>query len=202
MFNSGRGYRNQFRIIGGQWRRRRLKFPELPGIRPSPDRVRETLFNWLRDALPGARCLDLFAGSGALGLEALSRGAASVMFVDSEPRVIEALRSHLQMLHADGAELLQADALTFLRSPASAFDIVFLDPPFNSPLLAQSAAILETGSWLTRRAYVYLEYAHIAAPTLPAGWELIRESRAGRVGFGLARRTACGRLKRPLYRRR
>ena len=189
MFNSGRGYRNQFRIIGGQWRRRRLKFPELPGIRPSPDRVRETLFNWLRDALPGARCLDLFAGSGALGLEALSRGAASVMFVDSEPRVIETLRSHLQMLRAGGVELLQADALALLRGPARIFDIVFLDPPFDSPLLAPSAAALETGGWLAPRAYVYLEYPHVAAPTLPAGWELIRESRAGRVGFGLARPT-------------
>lgn len=189
MFNSGRGYRNQFRIIGGQWRRRRLKFPELPGIRPSPDRVRETLFNWLRDALPGARCLDLFAGSGALGLEALSRGAASVMFVDREPQVIETLRSHLQILHVGTGELLQADALGFLRGPARAFDIVFLDPPFDSPLLAQSTAALETAGWLAPRAYVYLEYPHGVAPRLPAGWELIRESRAGRVGFGLARPT-------------
>ena len=189
MFNSGRGYRNQFRIIGGQWRRRRLKFPELPGIRPSPDRVRETLFNWLRDDLSGARCLDLFAGSGALGLEALSRGAASVIFVDSQHRVIETLRSHLQMLHAEGGEVLHADALAFLRGPARAFDIVFLDPPFDSPLLSQSAVALENGGWLARGAHIYLEYPHAVAPTLPAGWDLIRESRAGRVGFGLARRT-------------
>lgn len=188
MFNPGRGYRNQFRIIGGQWRRRRLGFPDLPGIRPSPDRVRETLFNWLRDVVPGALCLDLFAGSGALGFEALSRGAASVLFVDREPQVIETLRAHIAVLHAASCEVLRSDALAFLRVPAQAFDIVFLDPPFDSPLLASSAAALEQGGWLAERAHVYLEYPHGARPALPAGWEFMRESRAGRVGFGLARR--------------
>ncbi|MBU6469666.1 MAG: 16S rRNA (guanine(966)-N(2))-methyltransferase RsmD [Gammaproteobacteria bacterium] len=188
MFNPGRGYRNQFRIIGGQWRRRRLGFPDLPGIRPSPDRVRETLFNWLRDVVPGALCLDLFAGSGALGLEALSRGAASVLFVDREPRVIEALRAHRDALHATGSELLRSDALAFLQGRAQEFDIVFLDPPFDSPLLASSAVALEQGGWLAERAHVYMEYPHGACPALPTGWEFIRESRAGRVGFGLVRR--------------
>ncbi|MGH7247424.1 MAG: 16S rRNA (guanine(966)-N(2))-methyltransferase RsmD [Pseudomonadota bacterium] len=188
MFNPGRGYRNQFRIIGGQWRRRRLGFPGLPGIRPSPDRVRETLFNWLRDVLPGAHCLDLFAGSGALGLEARSRGAASVLFVDREPRVIETLRTHLAVLHATGCEVLRCDALAFLREPARTFDLVFLDPPFDSPLLASAAAALEQGGWLAERAHVYMEYPLGARPELPAGWEFVRESRAGRVGFGLARR--------------
>lgn len=188
MFNPGRGYRNQFRIIGGQWRRRRLGFPDLPGIRPSPDRVRETLFNWLRNVLPGAHCLDLYAGSGALGLEARSRAAAAVLFVDREPQVIEALRAHLAALHATGCEVLQSDALAFLHGPARGFDIVFLDPPFDSPLLASSAAALEQGGWLAERAHIYVEYPHGARPALPTGWELMRESRAGRVGFGLARR--------------
>lgn len=189
MFNPGRGYRNQFRIIGGQWRRRRLGFPNLPGIRPSPDRVRETLFNWLRDVLPGAHCLDLFAGSGALGLEARSRGAAAVLFVDREPQVTETLRAHLAALHATSCEVLRSDALAFLQGRAQEFDIVFLDPPFDSPLLASSAVALEKGGWLAERAHVYMEYPHGARLVLPVGWELIRESRAGRVGFALVRRS-------------
>lgn len=189
MVNPGRGYRNEFRIIAGQWRRRRLKFPELPGIRPSPDRVRETLFNWLRDALPGARCLDLFAGSGALGLEALSRGAARVLFVDREARVIEALRAHLALLRAEGGEVLQAEALAFLGGPAQAFDIVFLDPPFDSPLLAASLAVLAQDGWCTARGLIYMEHARAAPLAVPAGWERIREGHAGRVGFALAQRT-------------
>lgn len=188
MFNPGRGYRNEFRIIAGQWRRRRLKFPELPGIRPSPDRVRETLFNWLMDRVPGARCLDLFAGSGALGLEALSRGAAEALFVDREPRVVETLRAHLEMLHAGNGEVLQSDSLAFLRGPARPFNIVFLDPPFDSPLLAESAAALERGGWLAPGAHIYMEYPEGPEPALPDGWERIRTSHAGRVGFTLARR--------------
>ena len=190
MFNPGRGYRNQFRIIGGQWRRRRLKFPELPGIRPSPDRVRETLFNWLMHEIPGKRCLDMFAGSGALGLEALSRGAASVVFVDRERRVIEALRAHLVALGALHAETVQADALDFLRGPAQAFDLVFLDPPFDSPLLAESLAALDRGGWCAAQALLYMEYPHSTTVTLPPGWRAVRASRAGRVGFSLARRDA------------
>ena len=136
MFNPGRGYRNQFRIIAGIWRRRRLAFPKLPDIRPSPDRVRETLFNWLREQVAGARCLDLFAGSGALGLEALSRGACQVTFVDQERQAVEAISAHLQNLGATGGEVVQAEALAFLRGTPAAFDIVFLDPPFASELLA------------------------------------------------------------------
>ncbi|MGB9429504.1 MAG: 16S rRNA (guanine(966)-N(2))-methyltransferase RsmD [Gammaproteobacteria bacterium] len=189
MVNPGRGYRNEFRIIAGLWRRRRLSFPDLPGIRPSPDRVRETLFNWLMYRIAGARCLDLFAGSGALGLEALSRGAAGVLFVDRERQVLEALREHLDLLHADGGELLQADALTFLRGPARPFDIVFLDPPFDSTLLAQSVAALEQTGWLAPQANIYMEYPQGLAITLPAGWERSRDGHAGRVGFALARRT-------------
>ncbi len=191
MFNPGRGYRNEFRIIAGQWRRRRLKFPDLPGIRPSPDRVRETLFNWLQQELGGARCLDLFAGSGALGLEALSRSAASVLFVDRERQVVEALRTHLDLLHAPNGVALQSDALAYLRGPAQAFDIVFLDPPFASPqLLAESATALETGGWLASQACIYMEYPLGSKTVLPEAWELIREGHAGRVGFALARRKA------------
>lgn len=184
-YNPGRGYRDEFRIIAGVWRRRRLKFPPLPGIRPSPDRVRETLFNWLRDQVAGARCLDLFAGSGALGLEALSRGAAEVVFVDRERQVIDALRTHVATLGAQGVELVQADALAWLKSPAKPFDIVFLDPPFDVDILSQVAALLTSGAWLKPQARIYVEYPAERPPELPAAWETPRESRAGRVGFRL-----------------
>ena len=187
MFNPGRGYKNEFRIIAGQWRRRRLKFPPLPGVRPSPDRVRETLFNWLMHRIAGARCLDLFAGSGALGLEALSRGAASVLLVDQERQVVDALRTHLSTLHAEGGEVLQSEALAFLRAPRQVFDVVFLDPPFTSQLLGEAARDLEHYGWLAPRAQVYMEYPLGSAPTLPPTWEIFREGHAGRVGFGLAR---------------
>src|SRR5215469_4721762 len=183
--NPGRGYRNEFRIIAGEWRRRKLHFPLLPGIRPSPDRVRETLFNWLRERVPGAHCLDLFAGSGALGLEALSRGAARAVFVDRERVAAEALREHLQLLGARGGEVVQSDALAWLEGAPQGFDLVFLDPPFDSDLLPRALARLETGGWLKPQALVYLEYPVDAAPALPAGWGTWRESRAGRVGFSL-----------------
>ncbi|HLW75174.1 MAG TPA: 16S rRNA (guanine(966)-N(2))-methyltransferase RsmD [Gammaproteobacteria bacterium] len=186
--NPGRGYRNEFRIIAGQWRRRKLHFPPLTGIRPSPDRVRETLFNWLRERIEGAACLDLFAGSGALGLEALSRGAAAAVFVDRERAAVSALREHLTALGATGGEAVQADALAWLEGPARAFDVVFLDPPFDSELLAQAAEKLERRGWLKDAAVIYLEHPAERAPATPANWRLLRESRAGRVGFRLMQR--------------
>ncbi|MDE2196733.1 MAG: 16S rRNA (guanine(966)-N(2))-methyltransferase RsmD [Gammaproteobacteria bacterium] len=186
MFNPGRGYRNQFRIIAGTWRRRRLAFPALPDIRPSPDRVRETLFNWLRERVAGARCLDLFAGSGALGLEALSRGARQVTFVDQERQVVQAIGAHLQTLGATGGEVVQAEALAFLRGTPAAFDIVFLDPPFASELLAATLPALTQGGWLAHGAHLYMEYPAAAGVVIPAGWQIWRAGRAGRVGFALA----------------
>ena len=183
--NPGRGYRNEFRIIAGEWRRRKLTFPPLPGIRPSPDRVRETLFNWLRDSLPGARCLDLFAGSGALGLEALSRGATEVIFVDMERTALAAVDAHLAMLKAQGGKTVQTDALTWLETPSAPFDIVFLDPPFDAGLLPKVAGLLEQGGWLKPGAYIYLEYPAEHPPAMPTQWTPWRESHAGRVGFGL-----------------
>ena len=186
--NPGRGYQNEFRIIAGEWRRRRLHFPPLEGIRPSPDRVRETLFNWLREWVSGARCLDLFAGSGALGLEALSRGAKSVTFVDRERLAVAAVREHLALLEVRGGEVVQADALDWLKGPPQPFDIVFLDPPFASDLGARAMAALEAGGWLTPASLIYMEYAAEAPPPLPTGWQALRESRAGRVGFRLLQR--------------
>jgi len=182
--NPGRGYREEFRIIGGEWRSRRLRFPPLPGIRPSPDRVRETLFNWLRDRIEGARCLDLFAGSGALGLEALSRGAAHVTFVDKERPAAEAIRGHLQLLDARGGEVVQSDAFVWLAGTPRPFELVFLDPPFDEHLVPAACTRLAQG-WLKPGAWVYVEHAAEQAPALPDGWKVLKQSRAGRVGFCL-----------------
>lgn len=179
---------NQIRVIGGQWRSRRLEFPDLPGLRPTPDRVRETLFNWLAPILPGARCLDLFAGSGALGIEALSRGAAEVLFIEREPPAVRALRENLTRLKAEGGRVELAEALAWLRQPATPFEIVLLDPPFGAGLLEPVCAALETGGWLKTPAWIYLEMAAGQPVSLPAHWTLHREKTAGAVAYRLARR--------------
>ena len=178
------------RIIGGQWRGRRLEFPDLPGLRPTPDRVRETLFNWLAPVLPGARCLDLFAGSGALGIEALSRGAAEGVFIERQLRAARALREHLGRLNAANARVETADVFDRLRQPGTPFEIVFLDPPFGQGLLEPTCAALETGGWLAATAWIYLEAeAELPLPTLPVHWALHREKTAGAVAYRLARRS-------------
>ena len=182
--NPGRGYREEFRIIAGRWRRRKLHFPPLPGIRPSPDRVRETLFNWLQGRVEGSACLDLFAGSGALGLEALSRGAVQTVFVDRERQAVDAIRGHLELLKAEGGEAIAADALTWLSGPPRPFELVFLDPPFDAELVPEVCARLARG-WLKPGAWVYVEHAVERTPDLPEGWQILKESRAGRVGFRL-----------------
>lgn len=182
-----RAVNGEFRIIGGVYRSRRLEFPALAGLRPSPDRVRETLFNWLAPVIEGARCLDLFAGSGALGLEALSRGAASCVFVEQAGAAVAALQGHLVRLNATGGEAVQAEALAWLAGPSRPFDIVFLDPPYAAGLLAPSCTALAAGGWLAPGARVYLENAAAeGAPPLPAGWALLRSKKAGQVGYHLA----------------
>ena len=177
---------NQLRIIGGQWRGRKLSFPSVPGLRPTPDRVRETLFNWLAAAVPGARCLDLFAGSGALGLEALSRGAGSLTLVDSAPEVIRQLQQNLKLLQAD-AETVQQPAQSWLQSATdSRYDIVFLDPPFGQDLAGPSIELLEHNALLSEDAWVYLETARDEPPPLtPRHWQLHREKQAGQVCYRL-----------------
>jgi 16S rRNA (guanine966-N2)-methyltransferase len=173
------------RIIAGRWRGRRFRFPPLE-IRPTPDRVRETLFNWLQPRIEGAHCLDLFAGSGALGLEALSRGAASALFVEQQRAAASALERLLHDWHASGATVLCTSASRYLEGSASArFDLVFLDPPFAQELLAPSAAALERG-WLRPDARIYLEHGrHEPAPTLPARWRELRAGTAGEVRYHL-----------------
>jgi 16S rRNA (guanine966-N2)-methyltransferase len=185
---SGRGAHSRvLRIIGGTWRGRKLRFPPQPGIRPTPDRVRETLFNWLTQRVPGARCLDLFAGSGALGLEALSRGAAHVTFVEREVLAARELRARLAEWGASGAHVEHNDALRFLAgAPLQAYDIVFLDPPFASDLLADSARLLEERRWLSGNAHIYLEApGRGGLPPLPQTWRLAKTKEAGAVGYHL-----------------
>lgn len=183
--------RNRLRIIGGEWRGRKLSFPALPELRPTPDRVRETLFNWLRDILPGARCLDLFAGSGALAFEALSRGAEEVVMVDLHPAVIAQLEEHIRQLKARNARVVQAEALAFLQGPPHPFDIVFLDPPFQGALLGPCMARLAGHGWLAPTAWLYIETdRRTPLPPLPADWTVLRHKEAGQVGYYLLQRTS------------
>lgn len=174
-------------------RGRRWRFPDVPDIRPTPDRVRETLFNWLGPRIIGARCLDLFAGSGALGLESLSRGAASVVFVEQNAVIARAIAELLQEWKASGGRVDRADAFAWLRGKPEPFDIVFLDPPFAAGLLAPAAALLEEKGWLTPDARIYVESAaREPQPQLPAAWQELKSRQAGEVGYHLYARTAGG----------
>jgi 16S rRNA (guanine966-N2)-methyltransferase len=193
------GHANSLRVIGGQWRGRRLAFPDLPGLRPTPDRVRETLFNWLAPVLPGARCLDLFAGSGALGIEALSRGAAEVVFVERQPQAVRALRENLGRLNAQGARVEAAEALAWLRQPGTPFEIVLLDPPFGEGLLEPTCAALDASGWLAETAWIYLEAeATLERLPLPVRWTRYREKTAGAVTYRLARREMSALVPDPM----
>ena len=176
--------RNRVRIIGGAWRSRLIDFPPRKDLRPTPDRVRETLFNWLGQDLTGLACLDLFAGSGALGFEAASRGARRVVMVESDPAILRALAASRTALGAAAVELTQADALEFLRADAGAYDVVFLDPPFKVGYWPRLAPLLPPR--LAPGALVYYESA--VAPELPPGWEVWRQGRAGQVRYQLLRR--------------
>jgi 16S rRNA (guanine966-N2)-methyltransferase len=175
----------QLRIIGGRWRGRRFRFPATE-IRPTPDRVRETLFNWLMARISGARCVDLFAGSGALGLEALSRGATAVQFVERDAAACRALRELLLTWEAAGAQVQQGTAEKFLAGVPQSFDIAFLDPPFASGLLGVAASALEAGGWIRPGGVIYLEHARRdPLPALPAGFQPLRSGVAGEVGYHL-----------------
>ena len=161
----------------------------MPALRPTPDRVRETLFNWLQHSVPGSRCLDLFAGSGALGLEALSRGAREALFVEQFPAAARALQEQLVRLGgAARGRILEMGAARFLRTPVEPFDIAFLDPPFGLNALAEYIPLLDGGGWLKPNGLVYLENERIAGvPALPGHWELLKSKSAGEVGYHLVR---------------
>lgn len=177
----------RLRIVAGKWRGRRLPVADEPGLRPTSERIRETLFNWLAATLEGARCLDLFAGSGALGFEALSRGAGRVVFVESSARAVEALKDSASLLEASGAEIVRGDALQFLQGEPQRFDVVFLDPPFATDRLTDLCRLLDEADWLADGARVYLEQdRHRPLPTMPAGWTISRDKTAGRVRYALA----------------
>jgi 16S rRNA (guanine966-N2)-methyltransferase len=178
----------QVRIVGGRWRGTRLRVPPAPGLRPTPDRVRETLFNWLQPALPGARVLDLYAGSGALGLEAVSRGAAAALLVERDPHACEALDQAVARLSAaDAVAVLRGDALAVLDAPVHGrFDIVFVDPPFQAG--AWPAVLERLPAWLAQDAWLYLETPAGHAPALPPGWRLHREGATRNTRYALYRR--------------
>ena len=178
----------RLRIVAGMWRSRLLDIADVPGLRPTSERIRETLFNWLAPVLPGARCLDLFAGTGALGLEALSRGAAKTVFVERSPVAAAALRRNLDRLGVATAVLRESDAATYLDAPADGpFDIVFLDPPFVDDRLAETCALLAAGPLLAPHALVYLEDDRDRPPpALPQGWTLLKSKTAGNVRYSLA----------------
>ncbi len=176
-------YRNQVRIIGGLWRRRLLGFPDQQGLRPTADRVRETVFNWLGQDLSGRHCLDLFAGSGALGFEAASRHAARVVMVELARPVLAALRNNQAQLGAEVVNIVAADALAFLTQSSERFDVIFVDPPFGGDLLARVLPML--ADRLADGGRVYIESATM--PQLPDGWQLLRQGRAGKVCYLLCR---------------
>nr|NLU59499.1 16S rRNA (guanine(966)-N(2))-methyltransferase RsmD [Pseudomonas sp. BIGb0427] len=180
----------QLRIIAGEWRSRRLGFPDAPGLRPTPDRVRETLFNWLALHIEGAKVLDAYTGSGALYLEALSRGAGDSVALDSNPAAIASLRQNLETLRCPRGQVIQTDAQRYLQGePKLAFDLVFLDPPFNQGLLPTTCALLEERQWLAENAWIYTESETPPSTLqLPGNWRLHREKKAGQVYYALWQR--------------
>ena len=180
---------SKIRIIGGKHRGRRIAVPEREGLRPTPDRVRETVFNWLQWEIGGAYVLDAFAGSGALGLEALSRGAASVLFVEREADAVARLCALLTEWQEPHARVQQCDALRL--APSTRYDVIFLEPPFADGVHEQALSHFLHDGWLKSHGKVYVEipFKHGELP-LPAGWGWHKQGRAGRVYFGLLQREA------------
>jgi 16S rRNA (guanine966-N2)-methyltransferase len=179
--NRAHGVANRVRIIGGQYRRRLLDFPGSAGLRPTPDRVRETLFNWLGQDLPGWACLDLFAGSGALGFEAASRGAGRVVMIERERAALDALEKNRTVLGANQVDILRADALAWLANSRETFDLIFVDPPFDSSLA--EAVLPDLARHLKSGGQIYIEQG--AEVTAPPGFIIQRSGRAGRSHFAL-----------------
>lgn len=184
--NKSKQAMSELRIIAGTWRGRKLRFPHAEHLRPTTDRVRETLFNWLAPVIQGANCLDLFAGSGALGLEALSRGASSTHFVDTNPAACRALKDNCELLKTSAATIHQQAAYDFLSTSQQRFDIVFLDPPFSDQALDELIQRVADAQLLKDNAMIYLEQpAERPAPPTPEQWHLHREKRAGQVCYRL-----------------
>lgn len=184
----------ELRIIGGDWRSRKLRFPNAGGVRPTPARTRETLFNWLSFQLAGSDCLDLFAGSGALGLEALSRGAAHATFVDNCAALTTALKSNLRLLGSGTGNVVGAEVNAYLcQRQRPPFDIVFMDPPFHKDCVATLLPLLEAEGWVKPGGWVYLEHeSDMPPPDTPASWQLHRQKTAGQVSYSLYRVAPAG----------
>lgn len=167
------------RIIAGKWRGRKLDVIDSPGLRPTPDRIRETLFNWIQQEIVGARCLDLFAGTGALAFEALSRGASEVFIVESDFKIVESLRQHAEILKSENHTIQCADAMSWLKQGTKGFDIIFLDPPFNQGFIEKCCVIIKEESLLNPDGLVYIESEKNL--TLPDGWHVKKQKNAGQV---------------------
>ncbi len=187
--HTGHTLPGRLRIVAGKWRSRPLQIIDEPELRPTSERIRETLFNWLRPMTEGSRCLDLFAGTGALGIEALSRGAGHVVFVEKSAALAAGIRLILGELEARNADVRQRDAFDYLKNAdPEPFDIVFLDPPFNTALLSEACSLLQGKGWLKADAIVYLEQSRDGErAALPDGWAVSHEKVAGKVSYSLAR---------------
>ena len=186
--NKKKSQSGQLRIVAGIWRSRLLQIADVPGLQPTSVRIRETLFNWLAPRIHGAKCLDLCAGTGALGLEALSRGASRVVFVERSAVAVKCLASNISSLKASGAELKNVDALRYLKeSAAESFDVVFLDPPFADDLYDELCRLLATEGWLAKDARVYIEMS-ISQPEvhIPENWRVLKNKTAGKVRYLMA----------------
>ena len=178
------------RVIGGRWRGRKLTVLDSEGLRPTPSRVRETLFNWLQFSLSGANCLDLFAGTGALGLEAASRGVEKITLVEFNTGTAEQLSKNCQQLGADNYQLVNKDAVSFLSGDQDQYDIVFIDPPYELGIWSEIAEQLVSQDCLSLNALIYVEYPITAIkPSLPSKWQLIKEKKAGGVNYCLFKNT-------------
>jgi 16S rRNA (guanine966-N2)-methyltransferase len=186
---TGKSQSGRLRIVAGNWRSRLLDIADVPGLRPTSERIRETLFNWLAPRINAARCLDLFAGTGALGLEALSRGARNAIFVERSAEAVRTLKENIKALGADGAVVLQMDALDYLQGKhPERFDLVFLDPPFASDMLDELCRLLDERELLAKDARVYIEQNRSnPEPKLPGGWQVLKNKTAGNVRYMLVR---------------
>lgn len=179
------------RIIAGKWRGRRLKVPDVKDLRPTPDRVRETIFNWLMPVINDTYCLDLFAGSGVLGFEALSRGAKHVVMIDQSEQVVTLLKEEVLQFGADNATVYRATVPNQLKKPDHLFNIVFLDPPYQADLLLLCCRYLEENQFLAPKAYIYLEADRLIEDNdLPIGWQIVKSKQAGQVFYHLAQRNS------------
>lgn len=181
--------KSSIRIIGGKWRSRKVSFITKESLRPSPDRVRETVFNWLAPYIVDSVCLDLYAGSGVLGLEALSRGAKSVTAVDQDRENIAEIEANADHLQAQDFTACNAECLQWLAQPRFTADIVFVDPPYQQNLLGKTFALLDSKGWLKPSSLIYFELDKpLAADLLPATWSIWRQSKAGKVIYFLAKK--------------